>query len=73
MENTQRITTVHAADISPAEIYEVREHLDMLVDDKLVEEDSILLEALYFILDTLEAGKDTTIFTRLSPEDYTLA
>lgn len=70
MEN---MTTVHAADISPAEIYEVREHLDMLVDDKLVDEDSILLEALYFILDTLEAGKDVTITTAPSPEDYTLA
>lgn len=70
MKNTERMTTVHAADISPSEIYEVREHLNTAVEVKPIEEDSVLLEALYFILDTLETGRGVTIFSRLSPEDY---
>lgn len=70
METT---TTVHAKDISPAEIYEARTAIWDLVDDNKIERDSILLDAIEFILTTLEAGVDITIMAAPSPEDYTLA
>lgn len=71
MEKTENMITVRAEEVSSEEITEMREHIWMTVDDHLIE-DGPLVEALYFILDTLEAGKGVTIFSRLAPEDYTL-
>lgn len=73
MENTENMTTVKAADVTPEEIQTVREHIWMIVDDHLVDRDSPLVAALLFILDTLEAGKDITIIAQPAPEEYVLA
>lgn len=73
METTENMTTVRASDISPAEIYEARNAIWDLVDDNKIERDSILLDAIEFILDTLEDGVDITITSRPAPEEYVLA
>lgn len=72
MKNTHRITTAHAAETTPEEIKLARDAISDLVDDNKIERDSPLVEAIDFILDTLEAGKDVTIFARLAPEEYVL-
>lgn len=73
METTESMTTVRAQDVPPEEITVLREHIWMAVDDHVIDRDSPLVEAIHFILDTLEAGVDITIMTAPSPEDYTLA
>ena len=72
MEKTERITTVHASETLPEEIKLTRDAISDLVDDNKISRYSPLVEALYFILDTLEAGKGVTIFSRLAPEEYVL-
>lgn len=73
METTERHVTVHAQDVPPEEIAQVRTALHNLVDDHLITKGGPLVETIHYILDTLEAGKGVTIFSRLPPEDYVLA
>lgn len=73
METTESMTTVRAQDVPPEEITVLREHIWMSVDDHLIDRDSLLVEAIHFILDTLEAGVDITITSRQAPTEYVLA
>lgn len=73
METTESIMTVHSRDVSPGEIHEVRVALTELVEHGEVAEDSALVAALYFILDTLNDGVDMVLITEPAFEDYTLA
>lgn len=72
MEKTENMITVHAAETTPEEIKLVRDAISDLVDDNKIDRDSPLVETIDFILDTLEAGKGITIFSRLAPEEYVL-
>lgn len=69
MEKTENMVTVHAEEVSPEEITKVRSAIYNLVDDHLITKGGPLVETIRYILDTLEAGKGVTIFTRLPPED----
>ena len=72
MENTQNTTTVRAENVPYDEIHDVRTKLYQIVDDHVIDGDGPLITAIFFILDTLEAGKDVTITTEPAPEDYVL-
>lgn len=72
MEKTENNITVRAEDVPSGEIHQVYMALAELIEHGEVTEDSPLVAALYFILDTLEAGKDITIMTAPDPNDYVL-
>lgn len=73
MEKTERITTVHASEVPHDEIHTLRTEIYARIEDGKIPADSPMVDTIFFILDTLEAGKGVTIFSRLAPEDYTLA
>lgn len=73
MENTQNVTTVKAEDVSAEEINEVRDSIAFLVVEDDIDKDSPLTNALYFLLDSLEAGQDVTLMAGFNPQEYVLA
>lgn len=70
METTETTMTVHAQNVDPEEIALLQNTLFDMEWRGDIPEDSPLVLAIRFILDTLEAGKGVTIFTRLPPEAY---
>lgn len=72
MEKTETMITVHAQNVDPEEIALLQNTLFDMEWRGDIPEDSPLVLAIRFILDTLEAGKDVTITTAPSREDYTL-